>query len=370
MRRAGRPAFGLTAIGAAEATPSWMLVLALVLATASAANAAPGPLVYLPREGDTPESLAQQYYGSRKQAVFIREANHLGTSGRLKDGVPVKIPGAYRIRVKKGDTLEGLADRLLNDKRRARFLGEWNGLKLSDVLREGADLKIPFHLRHSALAPESLSSLAGTFYNDPQQGKMLADYNFRGVPVLAKGESVVIPVPHVFVKSSLLASAGKALPAPTPAGPGGAGTKAAGDAGVDRAGERAPDRRPAEGSPDQAQDKVGEQVLAQAADVIPGDARSLRVTERLRVAEQAWRDGLAEEVVDQLTRLLAEEQPVEAQRAAVHRLRGFAYVAIGHDEPALADFRDLLRRDPRATFDAARVSPKIRAVFDRARADR
>src|SRR4051812_43332698 len=95
------------------------LLLSLVVAAVpSLARASLGSVVYVTRAGDTPESLAQAFYGNRAQAVFIREANHLGASGRLHEGQTVRVPGAFKIKVKKGDTLEALAKRFLDDARR------------------------------------------------------------------------------------------------------------------------------------------------------------------------------------------------------------------------------------------------------------
>lgn len=340
-----------------------VLVLAALCAAPLEARAALGSLVHVARAGDTAESLAATYYGNRAHAIFIREANHLGSSGRLQEGQTVRIPGAFRIHVKKGDTLEKLALRFLDDTRRARFLGEWNGLKLSDILPEGAELKVPFHLTHRAEAPEAFKMLAKLFYNDAEQGRLLADYNFRKVMVLTKGERVVIPVPHVFIKPAMLAG-GKAqasLASGSAAPQGGArgGEGEADGARVERVGDEATEE------PEEAQ-----QEQARAPDAAPPDPRARRALERLRLAEEAWHEGRYEEVVDELTRALGEEEVPEPQRAAMQRLLGFGYVAIGHEAPAMVAFREVLRTDPEATLDAALVSPKIRAVFERARASR
>src|SRR5262249_37714663 len=146
------------------------------------------------------ESLAATFYGNRAQAVFIREANHLGPLDRLHEGQTLRVPGAFKIKVKKGDTLEALSRRFLDDARRAWYLGLLNGLKVNDVLREGIEIRVPTNLTHRAGAPESLPTLARDFYSDSQQSKMLADYNFRWQgqgSVLVKGERIVLPVPFL-----------------------------------------------------------------------------------------------------------------------------------------------------------------------------
>jgi hypothetical protein len=291
-----------------------------------------GVVLHVARAGDTPESLATTYYGNRARALFIREANHLRPSQRLRAGVQVKIPTAFKVKVRRGDTLERLARRYLDDSRRAHFLGEWNGVKPGERLRDGVELKVPFHLTHLASAPESLATLALAFYGDAGQGKLLAAYNFRQAPVLARGESLVVPVPHVRVRAMWLAST--------------------------RSPARAPHKAEAPSSPSSSEAQAREEELAH------------RVGERLRQAERAWQEGSYEDVVDLLSRLLADEDPSEAQLVAIHRLLGFAYVALGHQEPAKNEFRPVLERDPQAALDDATVSPKIRAVFEQARAER
>src|SRR6185436_9742489 len=140
---------------------------------------------YTARAGDTAESVAADYYGNRSLAMFIAEGNG-SKDGKLKTGQRVRIPTAYKYKLRKGDTLEGLAQRFLDDKRRAGHLAFVNGIKLNDKLREGQELLIPFQHLHTAEAPESLSAVARAFYGDASKSKPLADFNFRSAPMLAK----------------------------------------------------------------------------------------------------------------------------------------------------------------------------------------
>lgn len=301
-------------------------------AGALAGASPPGQVVRTARGGDTPETLAAEFYGDRALGLFIRENNGLARAGRLRAGQSVKIPTAFAVKLKRGDTLERLARRYLGDGRRASFLGEWNGLKPGDTLHEGAQLIVPFHLVHKAAAPESLSSLAKTYYGDASQGKLLAAYNFRTSPVLAQGEKLVVPVPHVRVHAVNRAA-----------------HVAHGSAGPAAATVAAPAATTAAGDP------VRDAELAE------------RVAERLRAAEKAFRDGSYDEVPATLSRLVGEPGLSDSQLVAIHRLLGFAYVALGAEAAAIKEFREVLQRDPNATLDAASISPKIRAVFDRAR---
>src|SRR6185436_6483245 len=113
-----------------------------------------------------------EYYGNRALALFILEAN--GLRGKtIKPGQKVRIPTAFHYRMKRGETLEAIAARFLEDKRRAPFLALWSGLPRGDHGHEGADVLVPFQFVHRAAAPESLATVARSFYGDPGQARLL-----------------------------------------------------------------------------------------------------------------------------------------------------------------------------------------------------
>jgi len=161
---------------------------------------------------------------------------------------------------------------------------------------------------------------------------MLADYNFRAPAPLRRGELLAVPLPNLRVRSVYLAAPAKARSSPSAR------------------------ELPVAAPPRDAQRREAE--LAN------------RVADRLRDAEKAYRDGNYDDVPALLTKLLSEEDPSEAQLIAIHRLLAFAYVALGADAVAVKEFRELLERQPDATLDAATVSPKIRAAFERAKQER
>lgn len=288
---------------------------------------------YTARAGDTAESVAADYYGNRSLALFIAEGNGL-KEGKLKVGQRVRIPTAYKYKLRKGDTLEGLAQRFLDDKRRAGHLAFVNGLKLTDKLREGQELLIPFQHLHQAEAPESLSAVARAFYGDASKAKLLADFNFRSAPMLAKGEKLLVPIAHVRIRAVRLQTAPVSAPQPHPGRP-------------------IPPPPVAAASPDEARKR--EEELAQ------------RVAGQLQQAEKAYKEGAYQDVPATLDKLLAAEDPSEAQLAEIFRLKAFAYVALGMEDLASNAFREVLARKPEVALDEATVSPKIRAALDRAR---
>lgn len=307
--------------------------LLILISTAGAANAR--VVVYTAKAGDTPESIAADYYGNRSQALFILESNGLERDKPLKPGQKVRIPTAFHYRVHKGDTLEGLSRKFLDDPRRASFLAAFSGMRPTDKLREGQDLLIPFQHVHRTEVPESLQSVARAFYGDASKAKLLADYNFRTAPMLAKGEKVVVPIAHVKIRSVRLQPI---VDKPAPAGK-----------------TKEPPVAPtlAAAPPKEAQKREAE--LAE------------RVGKSLAIAEKAYKDGSYSDVPAVLDKVLTDEDPSEAQLAEIFRLKAFAYVALGLDDLAVNAFREVLARKPDVALDAATVSPKIRAALERAK---
>src|SRR5262249_48142043 len=137
--------------------------------------------------------------------LFITETNGLKAKVRLKPGQRIRVPTAFRYRVRRGDALELLAQRFLDDRRRAQPLGQLNGMRPTDKLREGQDLIIPFQHVHHADAPESLQAIARAFYGDPSRARLLAEFNFRSLPMLAKGDVLIVPIAHVRIRAVRLA---------------------------------------------------------------------------------------------------------------------------------------------------------------------
>ena len=282
---------------------------------------------------DTAESVAADYYGNRSLAMIVLESNGLDRTAKLRTGQKLRIPTASRYRVRRGDTLELLAQRFCDDKRRAPMLAQLAGLHPGDKLREGQDLPVPFQVVHRADAPESLQSVARAYYGDATRGKLLSDYNFRASTMLAKGDKVTVPIVHVKIRAVYLQSA----PAPAPVA-----------APVGKKPEVATAAPPRE---------------AQRREV----ELAARVGGLLVEADKAYRDGEYAAVSANLDKLLSEEDPSESQLAEIFRLKAFAYVALGMEDLAERAFREVLVRKPNLVLDEATVSPKVRAALDRAK---
>src|SRR6185436_11440672 len=162
------------------------------------------------------------------------------------------------------------------------------------------------------------------------RARMLGEYNFRGSPMVAKGERLLIPIVHIRIRAVRLDTAK-----------------------VKEAAAAAP-KAPVPTAPSKEAQKREEELAA-------------RVTQQLAAVESKYRDGSYQDVPSALDKMLTEEDPSEAQLAEIFRWKAFAYVALGLDELAVQAFREVLARKPEEKLDEATVSPKIRAALERAK---
>jgi len=296
-----------------------LLLLLFGLGAASAALAQSGDdqtrsvLVHTVRRDDTLQLLAAEYYADRRYAVFIMFMNGMTHPRALRPGERLKIPTAWKYSVAAQETFDTLADRFLGDERRGAYLAEFNNLPADESLSLGQEVRIPFLIRYTADSNETLRAVAATFYGDARKADLLRGYNFRNGTVLKKGESVIVPITEVQVRP-------EKLPAPDP------------------------------------EEKKREQRRREMTERVDG---------KLRRANDAWKAGEYGVVRAELEDLDVEY--LEDEKAtAVAFLRGCAFVAIGDDAFAKANFEKVLERSPTFRVHARSVSPKIRLVWERA----
>ncbi len=158
------------------------------------------------RQGDTLELLAAEYYGDRNDAVFIVTENKLTRPFKIYPGERVRIPATRRIVTEANDSFDTLAGTYLGDARRGSFLADFNGLSWddNDIIAGGTELEIPFHVIHTAAAPESLAAISTMFFGDAKQADVLRTYNFLDKTELDKGESIIVPALRVHVRAAKL----------------------------------------------------------------------------------------------------------------------------------------------------------------------
>ena len=289
-----------------------LALLGLVLG-AGPARADRDYIVHKVKQGDSLDLLAAEYYGDRHHAIFIMVANRLDHPRPLRPGEKLRVPVTRDVTAAVGDTLEGLAQIYLGDKRRAAFLAEFNGLQVDEGLAAGTVLTVPFHVVHTAAGSETLDSIAAAYFGDSKNAALLRRYNFLDRDALQAKDTIVIPIRHVKVRES-------ALPP------------------VDAESRARTEKR-----------KATEAAAARA----------------LPAAQAAWRAGDAAEVRRGLIGIDLDFLGVE-RAVAIGMLLGAAYVALGDDDSALAVFHRALERRAGTKMHAYRFSPRVRALWQKA----
>lgn len=294
-------------------------ILFLLLFTAwlpQAVSAQPNTGVeqYRVRAGDSLELLAAEYYGNRVHKIYIMVENGLDHDRPLKTGEKLRIPVSQTITTSKGDSLEGLAKAYLGAGSRAKYLADFNGLEKGTTLAVGQEITVPMRVRYRAKASQSLRDISLSLFASPQQVGLLRDYNSLKDDLVAAGQTISVPVPKIEIQASK--------------------------------------RRPPDAQSNARAEKRRASVR-QAKNALPE-------------AQRAWRDGDFASVKRELTQLELDYLDTELA-ADVGILLGAVYVAFDDEDSALATFAKVLRRSPALQIDAARHSPKIRLVWDRAK---
>jgi len=283
--------------------------LALVALLAGLALADRDHLVHKVQKGDTLGLLAAEYYGDRRQAVFIMDANNIKHSRELKPGERLRIPMSRKVTTEVGDTFAELAQTHLGDARRGRYLAEFNRMSPDETLGAGRELTIPFHAIHTAAGDETVASIAAARFGDSKNAALLRGYNFLERDVIHAGERLIIPIIDLEVRASAL--------------------------------------------PPDAESKARRERRENMAK----EAEAARVR-----AQAAWRRGDYAGVKKALFEL--DLDFLDADLAAkVGLLLGSAYVSLGDEDSALTTFRRVLVRQPKTTVNAYWYSPRIRAVW-------
>ncbi len=287
--------------------------LALTVGLGGVARAERDHLVHKVQKGDTLGLLAAEYYGDRDQAVFIMDANKIKHGRELAPGEKLRIPLSREVTTKVGDTFEELARTHLGDARRGRVLAEFNRMAADETLGAGRVVVIPFHAIHTAAAEESLASIAAARFGDSKNAALLRGYNFLERDSIRAGESIIIPIIDLKVRSS-------ALPPPD----------------AESAGRK------------EKREKV-------AKDAAVALAR----------AHGAWRSADYAEVKRALIDLDLDFLDTD-QAVKVGTRLGAAYVALGDTDSAMSTFRRVLERRAASTMSPYQFSPRILAVWRKA----
>jgi LysM repeat protein len=292
-----------------------LLALALLAEVAAAQDAA---FVHIVRPGETLASIAQTYYGNPKRENVLVAENGLTDQGgsAIVEGMRLMLPTVHYYRVKAGDTWRGLAERYYGDAARAPILMKANEAKPGVAPDEGAQLLIPYPVRHVLKQAETLISVAEVYYTNRDDQRLFRTFNL-GKGRLVRGHIVLVPLFDL-----VLSEEGKArLESAT--------------------GEHI---------------EMGETRTAQAQ--IDHELPSLR---------EAVQDGRFVEAVAIGNQLLGSGQLTGYQEISIERELATAYMALAREDLAVQAFSEALKKQPDLELDSVRTSPRVLKALELAK---
>lgn len=299
------------------------LVSLVVLATSwlalAALASADWNIVHVVRPTETLASIAQHYYGqARRESVLVSENGLTSQGGSpIVVGLRLDIPAVAFHRVQEGETWSVLAKLYYGEATRAYAIIEANAGAPGDHPDVGAELLIPYPVRHVVGQSDTLRSIAKLYYNDEKEIAPIRRFNGIKRNVLKRGQILLIPLADLG-----LTDAGKAAAS--------------------------------------AQERAA---------LNGGEIRSkqARISDELPVLREHVRGGRFAHAVAMGNRLLGQGDLTGNQMVTIQRELGTAYVALGSTGLAVAAFVQALTRQPDMELDTARTSPKVLVQFEKAR---
>jgi LysM repeat protein len=270
------------------------------------------------QEGDTLASIAQRYYGDPTREAVLSEANRMKgpDMNGLVPGSWIFIPLVTFYRVSKDETWKSVAMRLYGREARAATLIEANNGNRRVEPDEGAELLVPYPLRHVVRPGETLAKIAKVYMPEtPLSLKRLRRFN-AGARI-ERGQVVLVPLFDLRLAGEGRAEASDAF------------TRAAGA-----------------GAAKEAQDEV--------------ESALPKLIQQVHKAEFA-------EAVSLGNRLLGANSLTSTQVVTIQKELAVAYVALERTDLAEASFRSALALQPNFELDTVRTSPRVLEAFNRAK---
>lgn len=287
----------------------------------SPAGAVANSFVHVVRSGETLASIAQRYYGDpRRESVLVAEnglSEHGGSA--IVVGLRLVIPWVDHHIVEEGQTWAGIAEHYYGNVSRQFLLVTVNDGTNGEQPAIGAELLIPYPLRHVAGQNANLRRIGGTFFPDGGADSVRMLRRFNGMRGLrpARGQVVLIPLS---------------------------------DLSLSEEGRRV------------IEEATGEQIEG-------GQVRELQQQIEARVPElgEHVRRGRFAEAVSVGNQLLGAGQLTGNQMVSIQRKLGTAYVALGRPDLAIAAFSAALALQQDLELDVARTSPTVLRAFGEAK---
>ncbi len=298
------------------------LALALLItgATSGLAFRAGAQAVYTHpvQAGDTLASIAQRYYGDPTREAVLREANRMKEAGEngLLQGSWLFVPTVTFYRVGKDETWKSIAVKFYGDEARALALIDANDGNRGIQPDEGAELLVPYPLRHVVAPGETLAKIAALYMPESALSlKRLRQFN-PGARI-ERGRVVLVPLFDLRLAGEGRAEASEGF------------ARASGG-----------------GSAKEAQDEV--------------EATLPELMQQVGEAHFA-------EAVALGNRLLGATGLTSTQAVTIQKELAVAYVALERGDLAEASFRAALALQPNLELDTVRTSPRVLAAFNRAK---
>lgn len=277
--------------------------------------------MHVVRPGETLASVAQRYYGdTRLENVLVAE-NGLTVEGgaAIVVGLRLAVPHVIYHRVRDGETWNELATHYYGDPKRAFILVEANEGSVGKPPDGGAELLVPYPLRHVAEQGDTLVRVAKEFYGNGAYAKRLRRFNSIRGNRLKRGQIVLVPLMKLTLSDE------------------------------------------------------GRKIVAAETGVEPaaGEVRELqeRIDEQLPKLREFAHDGRFTEVVALGNQLLGAGRLTGNQIVTIHRQLAVSYVALDRADLAVRSFKVALERQPDLELDAMRTSPTVMAAFRKAKAN-
>lgn len=297
---------------------SLWFALALVAWLPRFALAQDGAFVHIVRPGETLASIAQTYYGNPKRENVLVAENGLTDQGgsAIVEGMRLVLPTVRFYRVKAGDTWRGLAERYYGDAARAPILMKANEAKPGVAPDEGAQLLIPYPVRHVLRLNETLISVAEQYYASRDDQRLFRAFN-QGKGRLVRGHIVLVPLYDL-----VLSEEGKA----------------------------------------RLENATGEHI-----DMGETRTAQAQIDRELPLLREAVQDGRFVEAVAIGNQLLGSGQLTGYQEISIERELATAYMALSREDLAVQAFSEALKKQPDLELDSVRTSPRVLKALESAK---